>query len=317
MGGYSPEFEISLLSGQTVLDNLSKEDFNAFAVHILRDGWKVVTSEGTFPIDKGDFSWKDERNKKRTFDVAFNAIHGHPGEDGVIQGYLDVLEVPYTSAGLFAAAFTFNKLQCSAYCKKLGAQIPPSIIIRKDAIPSAEEMIEKLGLPFFMKPNRSGSSFGVSRISKVLDVEKALHHAFEQDELVIAEMEVKGTELACGISDHNGLPEILGITEIVSKNDFFDYKAKYFGESEEITPARVSQSVSDEIERTSINLYRELELKGIARIDFILTENQIPYMIEVNSVPGLSPNSIVPQQAAQKKLALNELFSKNIRVCLK
>jgi len=317
MGGYSPEFEISLLSGQTVLDHLNKEEFNAYAVHILRDGWKVVTENGSFPIHKGDFSWKDETNLKHTFSAAFNAIHGHPGEDGIIQGYLDVLGIPYTSAGLFASAFTFNKLQCSAYCKKLGAQIAESILIRKDKIPTNDFLVQSLGLPFFIKPNRSGSSFGVSRIVDESDIEAALHLAFEQDDLVIAEKEVKGIELACGLSDHNGFPEILGITEIVSKNAFFDYQAKYFGESEEITPARISQEVSSEIEQISKQLYRELELKGIARIDYILTEDEIPFMIEVNSVPGLSPNSIVPQQAAWKGIALSELFGKNLKACLK
>ncbi len=317
MGGYSPEFEISLLSGKTVLDHLNKEEFCAYAVHILKDGWKVVNEKGSFPIEKADFSWIDEKGTKHRFSAAFNAIHGNPGEDGVIQGYLDILGIPYSSSGLFASAFTFNKLQCSAYCKKLGAHIAESIIIRKDSIPSNSELIDSLGLPFFMKPNRSGSSFGVSRIAIESDIKNALDLAFEQDELVIAEKEVKGIELACGLSDHNGLPEVLGITEIVSKNSFFDYQAKYFGESEEITPARISEVVQLEIEKTSTFLYRELELKGIARIDFILTAEQIPYMIEVNSVPGLSPKSIVPQQAAWKGIALSELFGKNLKVCMK
>jgi D-alanine-D-alanine ligase len=316
MGGYSSEFEISILSGQTVMQALIEKGLDAVGVKILKGGWTVFDQGEEYSIDKRDFSYRDSEGRRHHFKAVFNAVHGHPGEDGTIQAYFDLLGIHYTSSGVFASAFTFNKAQCSAFANKLGISISPSITLRKGQSLNAKKLVEKLGLPLFVKPNRAGSSFGISKVKDIAELERAMEVAFAEDELIIFERAVKGIELACGVSDHSGKATVLGVTEIVPKNDFFDYESKYSGDSPEITPARISPKAMEKVEQDSLLLYRELELKGIARIDYILNEEDKPILIEVNSVPGLSPESIVPKQAKWSGISLSDLFSQNIERCL-
>jgi D-alanine-D-alanine ligase len=315
-GGFSPEWRISLLTGQTILKNLNENEFEALELRILKDGWKVIVGEESFEVDKRDFSWRDHEGIKRHFDLAFMAIHGHPGEDGVLQGYLETIGIPLAGSGVFASSLSFNKAQSSAYAAKFDVSVAPSILLRVGEPIPEKEVKAILGFPVFVKPNRSGSSFGISRVANSSELEAAISIAFEHDELIIIEKGITGIELACGLSDHNEDVDVLGITEIVPKNVFFDYESKYSGESQEITPARIDAKTKDLVEQQSILLYKQFELKGIARIDYILDSNGTPWMIEINSVPGMSSESIIPKQLIHKGYQLSDIFGKIARQCL-
>ncbi len=318
MGGYSSEAGISLLSGQTVMNHLHDGPFEAVAVHILRDGWSAVINNQTFAIERGDFSYRNADGQKCVFEAVFNAIHGHPGEDGVLQAYFDILGLPYTSSGVFASALTFNKAHCSLYAGKLGLNVAKSIVHRRTDSLDFEFIKTHVGFPCFVKPNRSGSSFGVSRVSTADELPKALQLAYAEDDLVVIEKGIEGVEIACGLTTRFGKPEVIGITEIVSENAFFDYEAKYQGKAKEITPARISEAVASLVEEQSLLLYKHLELKGIARVDYIIeNQSQKPYLIEVNSIPGLSAESIVPRQMAWRGWSPAEVFNQNLIECLK
>lgn len=315
-GGYSPEWEISLQTGQTVLQHLDSQEFEAYELRILTNSWNVHTKNGVFPVDRRDLSWRDAEGKMQHFDLAFNAIHGHPGENGVLQGYLETLGIPLAGSGLFASALTFNKAQTSVYAARWGARTAPSVLLRKGDQWKEDDLLTKLQLPMFVKPNRSGSSFGISKVRTSTDLKGAISEAFQHDDLIIIEQGVQGIELACGVSDHSGKAEVLGITEIVPKNDWFDYESKYSGASEEITPARISEQAAAEIQAMSLLLYRQFELKGIARIDYILDSEDRAWLIEINSVPGMSAESIVPKQLRWRGLQLSDIFGQIARSCL-
>lgn len=315
-GGYSPEWEISLLTGQTVLQHLDNQEFEAYELRILPISWNVHVQNDSYPVDRRDLSWRDAEGRMHHFDLAFNAIHGHPGENGVLQGYLETLGIPLAGSGLFASALTFNKAQTSTYAARWGARTAPSVLLRKGDQWKEEDLLAKLQLPLFVKPNRSGSSFGISKVRTSADLKGAIAEAFQHDDLIVVEQGISGTELACGISDHNGEAEVLGITEIVPKNDWFDYESKYSGASEEITPARISKRAEDEVRAMSLLLYRQFELRGIARIDYILDSDDQAWLIEINSVPGMSAESIVPKQLRWKGLELSDIFGQIARSCL-
>lgn len=315
-GGYSAEWKISLQTGKTVIDNLNlNEEFEALELRVLKDGWHVIKGEDQFEVDQSDLSWMDASATKQKFDLAFMAIHGNPGEDGVFQGYLESMGIPLAGSGVFASSFTFNKAQTNAYAARLGAPVAKSYIHLKGE-PLDEEAIDKLGYPIFVKPNRSGSSFGISRVSKKEELQPAIDEALRFDQIVVIETGISGMELGCGLSNHNGKPEVLGITEVVPKNVFFDYHSKYSGESQEITPARISQSAQRKVEELSLLLYKHFELNAIARIDYILDKEETPWLIEINSVPGMSSESIVPKQIQAGGLKMSDIFGKIARRCL-
>lgn len=309
MGGYSSEKEISLQSGMAVYDALSKLDkYEAFKVVINKDNWVVDYKGNEYPIDKNDFSFNSD-NGKVTFDVVFNAVHGTPGEDGLIQAYLELIGVPQTSSRHFESALTFNKAETSSLLNHFGVAIAKSFYLAKGEEINVEEIVNHLGLPVFVKPNRSGSSFGISKVKEESEMMPAIEKAFSEDFQVVIEKAVVGKELACGVARINGEITILGVTEIVSDNEFFDFEAKYQGKSQEITPARISDKLITKIERESFFIYESLNLSGVARVDFILDdESGIPFLIEVNSVPGLGKESIVPKQVAYKGWELGEFF---------
>lgn len=269
----------------------------------------MVENEIEYPVNKNDFT-VDKGGEIISFDLLFNAIHGKPGEDGLLQGYLQMLKIPQTSCEAFEAALTFNKAECNRVLKDFGIRVAPSIYLHPNREVDSKVVSEKLLFPVFVKPSRAGSSFGVSRVENAEGLVDAVSFARTEDDRVVIEQGVIGTEVGCGVFAKDGTPEIIAITEIVPKKAFFDYEAKYHGASEEITPARISSEIETEIKRISAEVYNLLHLKGVVRIDYIIEKSsQLPYLIEVNTVPGLSPASIVPQQVAYAGWSLTDFFT--------
>lgn len=309
MGGYSSEFEISILSGQTVMDNVDRNLFEPFAIHVTKSEWVLVDGENRIPVDKNNFT-VELNGETIQFDVLFNAIHGTPGEDGLLQGYLAMLGIPHTSCAAFEASLTFNKGECNQVLRDFGIRCAPSVYVHPGQEADSEMITKLLQFPVFVKPSRAGSSFGVSRVERVDQIEEAVKFARTEDDRVIIEQGVIGTEVGCGAYVKDGKVEILALTEIVPKKAFFDYEAKYKGMSEEITPARIAPEVEAEIRHVTQKVYELLHLRGIVRVDYIIEgKTGMPYLIEVNTVPGLSPASIVPQQVKHAGMSLTNFFT--------
>ena len=314
MGGYSDESVISLRSGQLILTHLNKDKYQVFEVHILNEGWYVKVEDQKLPINRADFSFEHNGNSVK-FDVAVNTIHGTPGEDGHLQSYWELLDLPYTGCGFYQSALTFSKRDTLSVLGKFDIPKANSVYVTKGQEIDGEKIAKTLGFPFFVKPNQSGSSLGVSMVKELSELDKALAFAFAQDKDILIESQLKGVEISVGVMKLNGKTRVLGITEIVSGNDFFDYEAKYLGKSEEITPARLSQEVSELVEQSAAKIYEVLGMQGFSRIDFIVM-NDIPYFIEINTNPGLSPQSIFPQQAAYANLNFSDLLENEIKLAL-
>ncbi|MBL7867550.1 MAG: D-alanine--D-alanine ligase [Flavobacterium lindanitolerans] len=315
MGGYSDESVISLRSGQLILNNLDKNKYKTFEVHILLDGWNVIIGEEKFPIDKSDFTFT-QNGIKTKFDAIVNTIHGTPGEDGHMQAYWELLEIPYSGCNFYQSALTFNKRDTLSVLSKFNIPKAKSIYLSKGGAINAEEIKTELGLPFFVKPNQSGSSLGVSKVNDLSEFDKALDFAFAEDSDILIESYLKGTEVSVGVLNYKGETKVLGLTEIVPHNDFFDYEAKYLGKSDEITPARLSAEVEQKVRETAAKVYEALGMSGFSRTDFIIMDG-IPHFIEMNTNPGLSGQSIFPQQAAYAKIAFSDLLDNEIELALK
>jgi D-alanine-D-alanine ligase len=314
MGGYSDESVISLRSGQLILTHLNKDKYQVFEVHILNEGWYVKVEDQKLPINRADFSFEHNGNSVK-FDVAVNTIHGTPGEDGHLQSYWELIDLPYTGCGFYQSALTFSKRDTLSVLGKFDIPKANSVYVTKGQEIDGEKIAKTLGFPFFVKPNQSGSSLGVSMVKELSELDKALAFAFAEDKDILIESQLKGVEISVGVMKLNGKTRVLGITEIVSGNDFFDYEAKYLGKSEEITPARLSQEVSELVEQSAAKIYELLGMQGFSRIDFIVM-NDIPYFIEINTNPGLSPQSIFPQQAAYANLNFSDLLENEIKLAL-
>lgn len=315
MGGYSDESVISLRSGQLILNNLDKNKYKTFEVHVLLDGWNVIVGEEKFPIDKSDFTFTQNGTKTK-FDVIVNTIHGTPGEDGHMQAYWELLEIPYSGCNFYQSALTFNKRDTLSVLSKFNIPKAKSIYLSKGDTINAEEIKTELGLPFFVKPNQSGSSLGVSKVNDLSELDKALDFAFAEDSDILIESFLKGTEVSVGVINYKGETKVLGLTEIVPHNDFFDYEAKYLGKSDEITPARLSAEVEQKVRETAAKVYQALGMSGFSRTDFIVMDD-VPHFIEMNTNPGLSGQSIFPQQAAYAKIAFSDLLDNEIELALK
>lgn len=307
-GGYSGEYEISISSAKVVKKHLDASKYEAYVIVVLKDRWYHLEDDGTeTEVDKNDFSIK-VKGKKIVFDAVFNAIHGVPGEDGQLLGYFEMLGIPYTSSGFTTSALSFHKDFCKKIAAAAGANVSPSVIINKGDSYDAAKIIKELGLPLFVKPTRNGSSVGVTKVKEAADFDKAMEFAFKAGDQVMCEKFVKGRELACTVMEVKGRTMVFPITEIVSKNDFFDYEAKYTaGKSDEITPAELDEVSEIEVKATSAMLYDKFECKGFARFDYIMTPKQLVF-IEVNIVPGMSEASIMPKQAACMGISLSKLF---------
>lgn len=306
-GGNSSEIAISIKSADLVYKNIDTEFYVPFIVHIEGLDWFVWHNESKIELDKNDFSFQ-LKNKKIKFEGVFMAIHGTPGEDGILQGYFDLLNIPYNCSGAFESALTFNKAMCNALLKQLNIPSAKAVLLNKNETYDLLKIEKEIGLPCFVKPNRAGSSFGISKVYKNTEFKQALTEAFIHDSQVMIESYVEGTEVSCGIIQKAETLVAFPLTEITTENDFFDYEAKYNGKSDEITPARVSDLDKDLVQTLSKKIYKLLNLKGMVRMDFIL-ENQQAYLIEVNTIPGLSEESIIPQQSKSYGMSLKELFS--------
>lgn len=316
MGGYSGEYEVSIGSGRVVCDHLNKEKYDIYPVTISKNGWFYTpTPEIEIPIDKADFSFMID-GEKIIPEVVFNTIHGTPGEDGYLQAYLTLIGIPQTSADFYPAALSFNKRDCLSVLKNFGVHCANSYFLNKDMTYDIQSITTSVGLPCFVKPNRAGSSLGISKVKTMDELVPAIEKAFLTDDEILIETALVGTEVQVGVYTHHGREVALPATEIVSHNEFFDYKAKYHGESEEITPARISKEDTKKVQSEAIKIHRILKMKGITRTDFIIQDG-IPYFLEMNTTPGLSIESIVPKQAKEAGLSLEDLFDILVQEALK
>ncbi|WP_010180153.1 D-alanine--D-alanine ligase [Aquimarina agarilytica] len=316
MGGYSSEHEISIKSGQIVYAHLSKKKYNTYRIVIDKNEWYYLNdAEEKITVDRSNFTIQID-SEIIEFDAAFNTIHGTPGEDGLLQAYFELLNIPQTSCDHYTAAITFNKRDCISILKAYGIPAATNYFINKNDTIHIDEIIDQVGLPCFIKANRSGSSFGVLKAHTKEDILPALNEAFSVDHEVIIESFLSGTEISVGVACLKGKPSVLGITEIVTENDFFDYEAKYLGKSEEITPARLTPEQNKEVEALTLKVYKALNMKGFSRTDFIFNNGK-PYFLEINTNPGLSEASILPQQAVKKGISLAELFANEVEECLR
>ncbi|WP_028891125.1 D-alanine--D-alanine ligase [Tenacibaculum sp. 47A_GOM-205m] len=316
MGGYSSEVGISLKSGNVVYKHLNKEKYNPYRVHILKDKWVLVDDEeNEHPINKHDFS-AEVNGTNISFDAVFNAIHGTPGENGVILAYFDLIGLKHTSAPFYQMALTFNKRDTLSVVKEYGIPAATSVYLNKGDKINTNTIIEKVGLPCFVKPNGAGSSFGISKVYTQEELIPAIEKAYEEDSEILIESFLDGTEVSVGVIQYKGETKVLPITEIVSDNDFFDYKAKYEGESQEITPARLTEAQEKSVNDIAKRVYEILNMSGFSRSEYILV-NDIPHFLEMNTVPGLTEASILPQQANHAGISLTELFGNAIEMALK
>jgi D-alanine-D-alanine ligase len=307
-GGDSSESGISVKSAIEVGKTLASR-YITYIIMIRGTDWYWEDPNGIYHnIDKNDFSLITEDYHIR-FDAVFIAIHGTPGENGLLQGYFDMMGLPYTSCSAFCSALTFNKQACKLFLKEYNIPMAKAILIRKGEKTDAKSIIDHIGLPCFVKPNDSGSSFGVSKVKTDEELLPAIHTAFKESKEVLIEAFMDGREVACGVVKSKNKAIILPVTEIISKNEFFDYEAKYTpGKSSEVTPADMPLSVTNEIQRISMYVYDLLGCKGIVRVDFIVVKGK-PWFIEINTIPGMTKESIVPKQAVAAGLSLEELYS--------
>lgn len=313
-GGDSSEYQVSVNGANNILSSIDKAKYTPYIVIVTRNQWFVECEGEKYDINKNDFSFV-KCNKTHKFDFAFINIHGTPGENGILQSYFELISMPYSSCGVDASVITFNKMVCKRVVAPFGVNLAKDMIISKRDKININAIVENIGLPMFIKPNASGSSFGVTKVTQTDQIEVAIQEAYKEGDIIIIEEFIEGREYGQGVYTLNGEIIALPLTEIISKRDFFDYKAKYEGASEEITPADIDKSISDEIADTAKNIYKSIGCKGVVRIDFIV-KNSIPYMIEVNSVPGMSAESIIPKQIKCIGKTLTEFYTEIIKESL-
>ena len=315
-GGFSGEAVISYKTAVTIDKHLDREKFNVFKIDINPQGWFYELSDGgKLEVDKNDFSLLSG-NDKIIFDAVFIGMHGTPGEDGKLQGYFDTLKIPYTSCDAATSAITFNKRYTVAVAAMGGIFVAKSIHLFRHSPKLPHQILDQLKLPVFVKPNNGGSSIGMSKVAKPEELEAAIFKAFKEDDQVLIEEMIKGREFTVGAFKTKGNIIALPITEVKSQKDFFDYEAKYQGASVEVTPAKLDEVSADKIRDTVKKIYRIFNCRGVIRIDFILSEeNGEPYMLEINSIPGQSEASIVPQQVVSMGWSLKEFYTKLVEEC--
>ena len=313
-GGDSSEYGVSLRSAAGIESFLNHEQYDITTVLLRGKDWKAQVKsqevkEEWVDIDKNDFSFT-YKGVKNTFDFAYITIHGTPGENGLLQGYFDMLGIPYSCCGVLAAAMTFNKYTCNHYLKGFGVRVAESVLLRKSDIGyQASEIVEKVGLPCFIKTNVGGSSFGVTKVKTPEEVQPAIDKAFAEGDEVICETFMKGIEITCGVYKTKNKAVAFPITEVVTSNEFFDYDAKYNGQVDEITPARIPDEVRNKVQALTLKIYDILGCKGIIRVDYILTEGWTINLLEVNTTPGMTATSFIPQQIRAAGLDIKEVLS--------
>lgn len=308
-GGDSSEYIVSLRSAQGIYSFIDKEKYNLYIVMMKGLDWHVqLPDETTCPIDRNDFSFQ-QNGEKIVFDFAYITIHGTPGENGRLQGYFDMLGIPYSCCGVLAAALTFNKFACNQYLRSFGVRVAESLSLRPGKTISDEDVIEKIGLPCFIKPSLGGSSFGVTKVKTREQIQPAIAKAFEEGEEVIIEAFMDGTEITCGCYKTKDKSTVFPITEVVTHNEYFDFDAKYNGQVDEITPARISDELRDRVQKLTSAIYDIIGAQGIIRIDYIITEGDKINLLEVNTTPGMTPTSFIPQQVRAAGLNITDIMT--------
>lgn len=315
MGGYSSEFDISIKSGNVVYHHLNADKYDRFRILISKEKWIYTDKDGKeHTINKGDFSI--DLDKKITFDCVFNAIHGTPGENGLMQAYFELLQIPQTSCDHYQAALTFNKRDLLSALKPHGIKCAASYLLDLGDPINEEAITKKVGLPCFVKANKAGSSYGITKVYKKEMLKSAIEKSFMEDDEIIIESFLNGTEVSVGVITFKGAVKVLPLTEIVSENDFFDFEAKYMGKSQEITPARITKEQETKVTAMAKKAYELLKLKGFSRSEYIFVDNE-PHLLEINTTPGLTEESILPKQAREAGISLSELFESSIEEALK
>lgn len=308
-GGDSSEIVVSLKSAQGLYSFIDKEKYNLYIAVLTKDSWYVnLPNEEKTPLDKNDFSFI-ANGEKINIDFAYITIHGTPGENGLLQGYFDMIGMPYSTCGVLSSAITFNKFVCNNYLRSFGISVASSIRLKNGETISEQEVVEKLGLPCFIKPNVGGSSFGVTKVKEASQITPAIEKAYDEGNEVILESFIQGTEITCGCYKIKGKSVVFPITEVVTENEFFDYDAKYNGEVEEITPARISQELTQKVQELTSRIYDIVDAKGIVRVDYIIEKDGNPKLLEVNTTPGMTATSFIPQQVRAAGLDIKDVMT--------
>jgi len=307
-GGDSSEFVVSVKSSKNVFESIDPSIYNVWKVQMQGLNWDVLEGDKVIAsVDKGDFSFVRNGEKIR-FDFAYITIHGTPGEDGKLQGYFDLVKIPYSTCGVYSSALTFNKYFCSNYLRNFDVPMAKSVRLFKGDAIDADKLVEELGLPVFVKPNAGGSSFGVTKVKEKSQLQEALELAMTESHDILVEEFIDGKEFTCGLVKIAGEKIIFPVTEVIPQNEFFDYEAKYVaGKTDEITPARISPELTSKIQQLSSRIYDLCDCSGIVRIDYILKDGEF-YFLEVNTTPGMTATSFVPQQIAAMDKKLGDVL---------
>lgn len=306
-GGDSSESEVSLRSAAGLMTFIPDE-YEKYIVSITGGDWNVhLLDSVTTLIDKNDFSFVKE-GRKTTFDFAYITIHGTPGENGILQGYFNLIGMPFSCCDVLASALTFDKYVCNQFLRNFDIAVAPSVVLRHRQTISNADIIEKLGLPLFVKPSAGGSSFGITKVKEADQLSLAIEKAFKESDEVVVESFIAGTEVTCGMYKTRRKTVVLPVTEVVSKNEFFDYDAKYKNQSDEITPARISDTLTRQIQATTEKIYDLVGAKGIVRVDYIIEESGRIVLLEVNTTPGMTPQSFLPQQIKAAGLSIQDVM---------
>ncbi|MDC3252793.1 D-alanine--D-alanine ligase [Crocinitomicaceae bacterium] len=304
-GGFSSEFDVSVKSAHNILKHFP-DAYDAYLIYLKKEGWFIEINGIQSPLNPVDFSFNDGSHK---IDAAIVYIHGDPGENGKIQAYLDIIDLPYVNSGPLASQLSFDKWYCNEFLKGFGYNVAKSLYFSNEQqVEEADTIIEALGLPIFVKPCDSGSSYGIAKVNNAEQLRGAIQNAFVEGETVILESFLDGVEVTCGVYRTSEGIQTLPLTEIVSKNDFFDFEAKYNGLSEEITPARIPENITKEVQKITKEIYQLLNLRSIARIDFMLVD-EVPFIIEVNTTPGFSDESIVPKMLSSASISPKDFWT--------
>lgn len=308
-GGYSSEAVVSYQSAITIENNLDTNRFDIYKIDVRPEGWVYDSGNGKVQVDRNDFSIS-LHDKRISFDAVFIGIHGTPGEDGKLQGYFDLHNIPYTSCDAAGSAITFNKRYTVAVASMAGINTAKSLHFFSEAKPSPADITAKLKLPVFVKPNNGGSSIGMSKVNDAKDLQSAIDKAFKEDTQVLVEEFISGREFTVGVFRNSNGITVLPITEVITQNEFFDFEAKYKGKSEEITPAQIPAEVTESIRSAARRVFEVFNCRGVVRIDFIFNEqlNQ-PFLLEINTIPGQSEASIIPQQVRAMGMSLRDFYS--------
>lgn len=308
-GGDSSEHDVSMKSAAGIYSFIDKDKYDLYIIELSKKGWNAILDNDSYcPVDKNDFSFM-KNGKRIKPDFAYITIHGTPGENGFLQGYFELLDIPYSTCDVLVSALTFNKFMTNQYLKGFGVRVAESMLVHKNRGISDEDVIEKIGLPCFIKPNASGSSFGVTKVKTKEQIQPALQAAFAESDDAMIEAFMNGIELANGCYKTKNKSVVFPITEVVSKNEFFDFNAKYNGQVTEITPARISPELTNRVQQLTSAIYDILGCKGIVRVDYIITEGEKINLLEINATPGMTATSFIPQQARAAGIDMKDIMT--------